>query len=49
MQDKDNKVERTWKPEGVEFAKRKVFAHHEALAKIGGYDPERGVKTVGHR
>ncbi|KAK3945029.1 serine--tRNA ligase, cytoplasmic [Diplogelasinospora grovesii] len=45
----DNTVERTWKPAGVEFEKRKCLSHHEVLAKLEGYDPERGVKVVGHR
>ncbi|KAL9943808.1 Cytosolic seryl-tRNA synthetase [Verticillium nonalfalfae] len=46
----DNKVIRTWKPEGREL---KPFAaavsHHDVLLKLGGYDPTRGVKLVGHR
>jgi seryl-tRNA synthetase len=45
----NNTVERTWKPAGVEFEKRKCLSHHEVLAKLEGYDPERGVKVVGHR
>lgn len=45
----DNTVERTWAPEGVTFEKRNVLSHHEVLDKLDGYDPERGVKVVGHR
>ncbi|KAK4156504.1 serine--tRNA ligase, cytoplasmic [Chaetomidium leptoderma] len=45
----DNRVERTWAPEGVKFEKRDVLSHHEVLDRLDGYDPERGVKVVGHR
>lgn len=46
----DNNVElRTWAPEGVSVEKRDVLSHHEVLTRIDGYDPERGVKVVGHR
>ncbi|KAL2133547.1 hypothetical protein VTI74DRAFT_2159 [Chaetomium olivicolor] len=45
----NNRVERTWAPEGVTFEKRNVLSHHEVLDKLDGYDPERGVKVVGHR
>ncbi|KAK4127701.1 serine-tRNA ligase [Parathielavia appendiculata] len=45
----NNRVERTWAPDGVEFEKRNVLSHHEVLDKLDGYDPERGVKVVGHR
>ncbi|KAK5663073.1 hypothetical protein OQA88_6489 [Cercophora sp. LCS_1] len=45
----NNTVERTWAPEGVTFEKRNVLSHHEVLSKLDGYDPERGVKVVGHR
>ncbi|KAK3359266.1 hypothetical protein B0T25DRAFT_92085 [Lasiosphaeria hispida] len=45
----NNTVERTWAPEGVAFEKRDVKSHHEVLARLDGYDPERGVKVVGHR
>ncbi|KAK4042904.1 hypothetical protein C8A01DRAFT_44120 [Parachaetomium inaequale] len=45
----NNTVERTWAPEGVTFEKRNVLSHHEVLDKLDGYDPERGVKVVGHR
>jgi seryl-tRNA synthetase len=29
--------------------KRDCLSHHEVLTRIDGYDPERGVKIVGHR
>ncbi|KAK0728003.1 hypothetical protein B0T26DRAFT_738496 [Lasiosphaeria miniovina] len=45
----NNTVERTWTPEGVAFEKKNVLSHHEVLARLDGYDPERGVKVVGHR
>lgn len=45
----NNRVERTWAPEGVEFEKRNVLSHHEVLERLDGYDPSRGVKVVGHR
>ncbi|KAL1842501.1 hypothetical protein VTJ49DRAFT_5107 [Mycothermus thermophilus] len=45
----NNRVERTWAPEGVAFEKRDVLSHHEVLDRLDGYDPERGVKVVGHR
>ncbi|KAL2752563.1 hypothetical protein ACRALDRAFT_1052348 [Sodiomyces alcalophilus JCM 7366] len=47
----DNKVERTWKPEGHDLEKKpgKGLSHHDVLLKLAGYDPVRGVKLVGHR
>ncbi|KYK58531.1 putative serine-tRNA ligase, cytosolic [Drechmeria coniospora] len=45
----DNAVLRTWAPEGVAVEKRKVLSHHEVLLRLDGYDPDRGVKVVGHR
>ncbi|SPQ21694.1 2e637d13-7561-4aa6-af79-da4a248b1033 [Thermothielavioides terrestris] len=45
----NNRVERIWAPEGVLFEKRNVLSHHEVLDRLDGYDPERGVKVVGHR
>ncbi|CCC13235.1 hypothetical protein SMACR_07013 [Sordaria macrospora] len=45
----NNTVERSWAPEGVSFEKKDVLSHHEVLRKLDGYDPERGVKVVGHR
>ncbi|MCJ1285486.1 Cytosolic seryl-tRNA synthetase [Xylographa opegraphella] len=40
---------RDWAPEGVTVEKRDCLSHHEVLTRIDGYDPERGVKIVGHR
>ncbi|KAI7970993.1 hypothetical protein EIK77_007109 [Talaromyces pinophilus] len=45
----DNVVERTWAPENVVVEKRDCLSHHEVLTRLDGYDPERGVKVVGHR
>lgn len=49
--DEDNNVEiRKWAPEGVVVEHKKDFlSHHEVLTRLDGYDPERGVKIVGHR
>lgn len=45
----DNAKIREWKPEGTTVEKKDCLSHHEVLYRIGGYDPERGVKVVGHR
>ena len=45
----DNVVVRTWVPENVTVEKRDCLSHHEVLTRLDGYDPERGVKIVGHR
>jgi seryl-tRNA synthetase len=45
----DNAVIKTWAPEGTKVEKQDCLSHHEVLYRIGGYDPERGVKIVGHR
>ncbi|KAA8905492.1 hypothetical protein FN846DRAFT_747090 [Sphaerosporella brunnea] len=45
----DNEVIRTWTPEGVTVEKRDCLSHHDVLARLDGYEPERGVKVVGHR
>ncbi|OTB05786.1 hypothetical protein M426DRAFT_319468 [Hypoxylon sp. CI-4A] len=45
----NNAVQRTWAPEGVKVEKKDVLSHHEVLLRLDGYDPERGVKVVGHR
>ncbi|KAK8110538.1 uncharacterized protein PG998_006995 [Apiospora kogelbergensis] len=45
----NNDVLRTWAPEGVTVEKKDVLSHHEVLTRLDGYDPERGVKVVGHR
>ncbi|KAK6606947.1 seryl-tRNA synthetase [Botrytis cinerea] len=36
-------------PQGVTVEKKDVLSHHEVLTRLDGYDPERGVKVVGHR
>lgn len=45
----NNAIIRTWAPEGVTVEKKDCLSHHEVLTRIDGYDPERGVKVVGHR
>jgi len=45
----NNKSLRSWCPEGVRVEKRNCLSHHEVLTRINGYEPERGVKVVGHR
>jgi len=45
----ENAMIRDWKPEGTTVEKKDCLSHHEVLYRIGGYDPERGVKIVGHR
>ncbi|MCJ1298156.1 Cytosolic seryl-tRNA synthetase [Hypocenomyce scalaris] len=45
----NNALIRKWTPEGVKVEKRDCLSHHEVLTRIDGYDPERGVKIVGHR
>ena len=45
----NNKLERSWAPEGVQVEKKDCLSHHEVLHRLDGYDPERGVKIVGHR
>ncbi|PKY05348.1 seryl-tRNA synthetase, cytoplasmic [Aspergillus campestris IBT 28561] len=45
----DNVVTKTWSPEGTVVEKRDCLSHHEVLTRLDGYDPERGVKIVGHR
>ena len=45
----NNAVIRDWKPEGMDVAKKDCLSHHEVLTRLDGYDPERGVKIVGHR
>ncbi|KAL8944406.1 MAG: hypothetical protein Q9216_000457 [Gyalolechia sp. 2 TL-2023] len=40
---------RTWAPEGAQLTKQDCLSHHEILTRLDGYDPERGVKIVGHR
>lgn len=38
-----------WSPEDVAVEKRDCLSHHEVLTRLDGYDPDRGVKIVGHR
>ncbi|GAB7347973.1 hypothetical protein MBLNU459_g5476t1 [Dothideomycetes sp. NU459] len=45
----NNALIRDWAPEGVAVEKKDCMSHHEVLTRIDGYDPERGVKIVGHR
>ncbi|OCL03856.1 seryl-tRNA synthetase [Glonium stellatum] len=47
----DNNAEiRKWAPEGATVEHKKDFlSHHGVLTRLDGYDPERGVKIVGHR
>ena len=42
---------RKWQPEAadIEAAEPPPHPHHHVLHRIDGYDPERGVKIVGHR
>lgn len=44
-----NGIQKKWAPEGVTVEKKSVLSHHEVLLRLDGYDPERGVKVVGHR
>ena len=46
----DNAVVKTWAPADrkAEF-KSDGIPHHGVLTRLNGYDPERGVKIVGHR
>ncbi|KAI5798990.1 hypothetical protein EDC01DRAFT_721553 [Geopyxis carbonaria] len=45
----NNELIRSWTPEGVTVEKRDCLSHHDVLARLDGYEPERGVKVVGHR
>lgn len=57
MDEDNNELVRTWKPEGLaeigQIASATgapaALSHHEVLLRLDGYDPERGVKIVGHR
>lgn len=56
LDEDNNELVRTWKPEGYEVAQvasatgaPATLSHHEILLKLDGYDPERGVRIVGHR
>lgn len=46
----NNSILKTWAPEGVTVEPMKGgIPHHGVLWRLNGYDPERGVKIVGHR
>ncbi|CAI7671791.1 unnamed protein product [Penicillium pancosmium] len=45
----DNPIVKTWKPEDAAMDRPDCLSHHEVLTRLDGYDPERGVKIVGHR
>ncbi|KAF2474365.1 serine-tRNA ligase [Lindgomyces ingoldianus] len=46
----NNAVYRKWAPDGVTVSHMEAgIPHHGVLARLAGYDPERGVKIVGHR
>ncbi|KAL3458042.1 hypothetical protein BJX64DRAFT_237197 [Aspergillus heterothallicus] len=45
----ENAIVRTWAPENFVPEKPNCLSHHEVLTRLDGYDPERGVKIVGHR
>lgn len=45
----DNETVRTWAPEGFDKSRKPQYSHHDVLWRIGGYDPDRGTKLVGHR
>ncbi|KAJ5081406.1 hypothetical protein NUU61_009670 [Penicillium alfredii] len=45
----DNQVIKTWAPKDAVMERENCLSHHEVLTRLDGYDPERGVKIVGHR
>lgn len=48
----NNEIVRKWSPEGVTPEGKEKdgwIPHHGVLARLNGYDPERGTKIVGHR
>lgn len=46
----NNAIVDIWAPEGVDVKDyKRPLSHHEVLYRLNGYDPERGVKLVGHR
>ncbi|CDK27518.1 unnamed protein product [Kuraishia capsulata CBS 1993] len=57
--EENNELVRTWAPEGYDISKitniatatgkPAALSHHEVLLRLDGYDPERGVRIVGHR
>ncbi|KAI3326001.1 serine-tRNA ligase [Xylariaceae sp. AK1471] len=44
----DNAVVRQWNPTSPRLTEN-LLSHHQVLARLGGYDPERGTKVAGHR
>ncbi|KAI8389397.1 seryl-tRNA synthetase [Blakeslea trispora] len=50
MNEDNNEVIRTYNHNGVEPVKRTdIMSHHEVLARLDGYDQDRGAKIAGHR
>lgn len=57
MDEDNNELVRTWKPESYAevgpvasaTGAPATLSHHEILLRLDGYDPERGVRIVGHR
>ncbi|KAJ5765566.1 Serine--tRNA ligase cytoplasmic [Penicillium odoratum] len=45
----DNQIIKTWTPANAVMQRPDCLSHHEVLTRLDGYDPERGVKIVGHR
>ena len=46
----NNETIRTWEPQAFDKSKsNNLLPHDEVLLRLDGYDPERGVKLVGHR
>jgi len=45
----NNTLIRDWTPEGVKLERHDCLSHHDVLARLDGYESERGVKVVGHR
>ncbi|KAI5959595.1 SES1 [Candida pseudojiufengensis] len=57
MDEANNELIKTWLPEGYSKPEQVAagtnepakLSHHEVLLRLDGYDPERGVRIVGHR
>ncbi|CAK9437906.1 uncharacterized protein LODBEIA_P22840 [Lodderomyces beijingensis] len=57
MDEANNDLIKTWAPKGYDTPQQLAAAtgapaslsHHEVLLRLDGYDPERGVRIVGHR
>ncbi|KAI3403974.1 SES1 [Candida oxycetoniae] len=57
MDEANNELIKTWLPNGYEKTEKiaaathspAALSHHEVLLRLDGYDPERGVRIVGHR